>query len=300
VKKKTIVVCGSTGHQGGAVVKHLLRSSNWNVVGLTRNPAGPSAQALKRQGVTVSQADLQESSSLITAFEGSHSVFGVTQPWAPDYRKCNPEAEIEQGRNIVDACLHAGVKHLVMSTATHFGEERTGIPHVDSKLAVEQYVMQSGVPYTFLRPAQFMDNIGQPYFPVKKGVVRGFVDGDAKVPYIATNDIGAIAALVFDDPGRFMGKGINLIGDFVSGIELCEILSRIRKGEKFKYRTIPKILMRIFAREFYSMRIAFEEFGRPPYSYDVTSEIERCRRLYPELMSVEQYLLSQGFDSMEL
>ena len=30
------------------------------------------------------------------------------------------------------------------------------------------------------------------------------------------------------------------------------------------------------------------------------AEIEKCRNLYPELMSVEQYLLSQGFDSMEL
>jgi len=257
-------------------------------------------QELKEQGVTVIRADLQDKSSLIGAFEGAHSVFGVTQPWSPDYKKCDPEGEIEQGRNLADACLQAGVKHLVMSTAAHFEEGRTGIPHVDSKLAVEEYVIQSGVPHTFLRPTQFMDNIGQPYFLVKKGVVRGFVDGDAEVPYIATNDIGAIAALVFDDPDRFMGEGINLIGDFVSGIELCEILSRIRKGEKFKYKTVPKILMRIFAREFYAMRIAFEEFGRPPYSYDVPSEIEKCGNLYPDLMSVEQYLLSQGFDSMEL
>jgi uncharacterized protein YbjT (DUF2867 family) len=299
-EEKTVVVCGATGHQGGAVVKHMLKRPNWNVIAITRNPGSARAQALKERGVTLRQADLKDRSSLIGAFKESHSVFGVTQPWSPDYKKCNPNAEIEQGRNIADACAQTGVKHVVVSTAAHIGEGRTGIPHVDSKLDVERFIMDSGIPYTFLRPAQFMDNIGQPYFPVKRGMVRGFVDGDAKVPYIATNDIGAIAALAFDNPARCIGEGINLIGDFVSGRELCDTLSWIRKGEPFTYKTVPKIVMRVFSKEFYAMRIAFEEFGRPPYLHDVTSQIEQCRHLYPDLMSVEQYLLSQGFDSMVL
>lgn len=300
MNKQTVVVCGSTGHQGGAVVGQMLKRPNWNVIAFSRNPDSPGTQVLKKIGVTVRQADLEDKSSLIEAFREAHCVFGVTQPWSPDYKKCNPDAEIEQGRNIVDACLQTGVKHLVLSTASHMKKGRTGIPHVDSKLDIEEYTMKSEIPYTFLRPAQFMDNIGQPYFPVKKGRVRGFVDGDAKVPYVATDDIGMFAALAFEDPDGFVRKGINLIGDFVSGKELCDTLSRIRKGEKFKYSTVPKILMRIFAKEFYVMRIAFEEFGRPPYTHDVTAEIDKCRGLHPGLMSVEQYLLSQGFDSIRL
>ena len=297
---KTVVVCGSTGHQGGAVVKHVLKRPNWNVIALTRDPGSAPAQSLKEMGVTVRQADLKDRSSLIGAFQGADSIFGVTQPWSADYRHCNPGAEMEQGRNIADACLRTGVKHLVMSTAAHMREGRTGIPHVDSKLDVEHYIMEKGVSHTFLRPSQFMDNIGQPYFPVKKGVARGFVDGDVKVPYIATHDIGAIAALVFDNPDGFIGKGITLVGDFISGRELCDTLGRIRTGEKFTYKAVPKIVMRIFAKEFYAMRIAFEEFGRSPFSPDVASEIERCRSLRPALLSLEGYLLSQGFDSKRL
>ena len=300
MNKKTVVVCGSTGNQGGAVAKHVLKLPHWKVVALTRNPSNERAQALKQQGATVKEADLQDKSSLLGAFEESHSVFGLTQPWSSDYKKCNPDAEIEQGKNIADACLQTGVNHLVLSTAAHLVEGRTGIPHVDSKVEVEEYVMHTGVPYTFLRPAQFVDNIGKPYFPVKRGMVRGFIDGDARVPYIATHDLGAIASLVLDNPERFIGEAINLIGDFVSGKELCDILSRIRKGEPFTYKTVPRIVMRIFAKEFYAMRIAFEEFGRPPYSYDVTAEINKCKNLYPALLSVEQYLLSQGFDSVKL
>jgi len=300
MRNKTVVVCGSTGHQGGAVARHMLKRPNWNVIALTRNPGSPSSRDLKEKGAALMQADLKDRSSLIDAFQGADSVYGVTQPWSPDYRNCDPGAEIEQGRNIADACLRTGVKHLVMSTAAHMGEGRTGIPHVDSKLDVEHYIMENGVSHTFLRPAQFMDNIGQPYFPVKRGMVRGFVDGDVKVPYIATHDIGGIAALAFDNPDGFIGEEITLIGDFISGQELCDALSRIRKGEKFTYKAVPRIVMRIFAKEFYTMRIAFEEFGRPPFSPDVSSEIEKCRRLYPALLSVERYLLAQGFDSMRL
>jgi len=297
---KTVVVCGSTGHQGGAVVRHMLKRPNLNVIALTRDPGSAHAQTLKDKGVTVRKADLGDSTSLIEAFQGADSVFGVTQPWSADYKHCDPDAEIEQGRNIADACLRTGVKHLVMSTAAHMGQGITGIPHVDSKLDVENYITVKGIPNTFLMPAQFMDNIGQPYFPIKRGKVRGFVDGDAKVPYIATDDIGAIAAVALDNPDSFIGEGIILIGDFISGKELCDTLSRIRNGEKFAYKAVPRLLMRIFAKEFYAMRIAFEEFGRSPLSRDVLSEIAKCRSLYPALLSVERYLLSQGFDSIML
>lgn len=301
MNKKNIVVCGATGKQGGAVLRHALKHPEWNIIALSRNPDSAGAQAINNQGIAVKKADLQDKASLIASFKGAQSVFGVTQPWSPDYKKCYPDAEVEQGRNIVDACLQTGVEHLVLSTVAHLKEgRRTGIPHVDSKLDIEEYAKDSGVQHTQIRPAQFMDNIGESYFPIKKGFIRGFVDGDAKVPYISTNDIGAFTALLLENPDEYIGKGLDLVGDFVSGIELCEILSRIRNGEKFKYKAVPRILMRIFAKEFYSMRIAFEEHGRPPYPTDVAAIIEECKNQYPELMTVEQYLISKGFDSIKL
>ena len=300
MSNSNVVICGATGHQGGAVVRHALKRSNWQITVFSRNPDSEKARLLKEQGVTVKKADLDDKKSLIDAFKDSDYAFGVTQPWSPDYRKCYPNKEVEQGKNIVDACLETGVRHLVMSSAAHMEEGRTGIPHVDSKLDVEEYTRNSGISHTFLRPAQFMDNVGAPFFPVKKGSIRGFVDGDVRVPYVATDDIGAFAALIMDDPERFRSQGLDLVGDFISGNELCETMGRIRGGERFKYKSIPKLLMRIFAREFYTMRIAFEEFGRPPYRDDVNDLIKECRNLYPELMTMEKHLLSRGFDSVTL
>lgn len=56
------------------------------------------------------------------------------------------------------------------------------------------------LPFTFLRPASFMDEIGGEYLPVKRGVITGQADGDVKVPYVACRDIGAFARLAFEDP----------------------------------------------------------------------------------------------------
>lgn len=298
--KKTIVVCGATGNQGGAVVQSLLNSQNWNIIALSRDPDGDRAQALKKKGVEVRRADLDDKSSIIPVFEKAYGVYGVTQPWSPDYKKCNPEAEIKQGHNIIDACLQTGVKHLVLSTVGSIGTEKTGVSHVDSKLMIEEYTRASGIRYTFLRPAQFMDNIGAPFFPIKKGSVRGFIDGDAKVPYVACKDIGVFAALAFGHPNDYIGKELNLIGDFVSGEELCRILSKLRNGERFRYKTIPRLIMRIFAKEFYQMRVGFENWGRPPYPQELLDAMTNCKSLCPEIMTVEQYLKSKGYDVKSL
>jgi len=298
--KRNIVVCAATGNQGKAVVDALLKTGNWNVIALSRDPKSDRAQSLTRLGAEVNNGDIEDKASLIKAFAGAYGVFGVTQPWSADYKKCDVKKELLQGQNITQACKEIGIQHLVLSTVSNFGATHTGIPHIDSKLQIERDVVKSGTPYTFLRPASFMDNIGMDFFPIKKGSVRGFVDGDAKVPYIACCDIGTFAAIAFEHPELYQQKGINLIGDFVSGDELCEILSRLRNGEHFRYKTVPKILLRIAAKEFYLMRVFFEKNGRPPYPKEVFEVIDHCKQIYPNLTTVEGYLKRQGFDTTSL
>src|ERR1041385_4659086 len=167
--ERSIVVCGATGNQGGAVIESLIESGKWNIIALVRDPASRKAQSLQKKGVTLRKGDLLNRDSLVNAFQDVYGVFGVTQPWSADYKKADVQGEITQGRNIVDACRQAGTRHLVFSTVMHFGPEKTGVPHVDSKLEIEEYAKTAGIPVTMLLPASFMDNIGSSFFPVKKG-----------------------------------------------------------------------------------------------------------------------------------
>jgi len=104
---------------------------------------------------------------------------------------------LKQGINIIDACKATGVKHLVLSTAAHLTNEKTGLPHVDVKIDIEEYAEANGIPTTYLKPGQFMDNIGKNFLAVRRGKIRGFVASDTRVPYIATKDIGEFARIAF-------------------------------------------------------------------------------------------------------
>lgn len=292
--RRTLVVCGATGQQGRAVVRHLLANPSYDVVAISRAPEGTASASLERAGARVMYGDLLDRESLLRVFRGADGVFGVTQPWSRDYKTCDVVSEIRQGQNIVMACRNADVRHLVLSTAFLFQPGMTGMPHVDSKIAIEEYAWAARVPLTIVRPASFMENIGSRFFPVRPGSVRGFVAGDAKVPYIACDDIGGLVSVAFARPKEFMGCEVAAIGDFVSGFEIADMLSR-RYGQPFRYTTPPAFLMRLFAREFYTMRRAFERYGRAPYPSTIRTSLDKMRQLWPAAKTMESFVGQQKF-----
>ncbi len=76
--KKIIAVIGSTGTQGGSVVRSLLADGTFAVRALTRKADGEAAQKLKAAGAEVAAADLEDVESLKKAFKGAYGVFGIT------------------------------------------------------------------------------------------------------------------------------------------------------------------------------------------------------------------------------
>ena len=54
--KRVILVTGATGQQGGAVMRHLIRSG-WSVRALVRNPEEEKAKALKQEGAELAKGD---------------------------------------------------------------------------------------------------------------------------------------------------------------------------------------------------------------------------------------------------
>jgi uncharacterized protein YbjT (DUF2867 family) len=298
---RTIAVCGATGQQGGATVQSLLKKKlGGDIIAISRNPNSDKAKALAQQGVKVLKADLLDMESLVAAFRKATMVFGVTQPFSDDYKKSSSSAEVTQGKNIVDACLKVGVEYLVQSTVFNPGTKAFGVPHLDSKTTITTYLKNSGLAYAILKPASFMDNIGTSFFSVKKGKIRGFTDGNAKILYISVKDIGEFASMVFENPALYRKKELDLIADFVSGDELAQILTKIRNGQRFTYSAVPRLAMWIFAREFYQMRKAFEKSGRPPFPPEIEAAIQKCKEMNPRVLTMERYLLMRKFDSITL
>ena len=286
------MVCGATGNQGGAVVDALLAAGRWRVAALVRDPT--RGRALEGKGVELRRGDLLDETSLVAAFPGAHAVFGVTQPWSKDYRRADTQAEVRQGMALVNACSATGAG-LILSTVLLADDRPTGIPHVDSKLEIEAHLQRKKLRAAVLGPASFMDNIGLEFFPVRSGRVRGFVDAHAKVPLVACRDIGRAAAVVLENLEAHLGRRHNVIGGLYSGLDICDRLWRLRGGEKFRYGAPPRLLMRLFAPEFYKMRRTFEEAGHPPFPPFYEAGLRETAALIGQATTLEAFLRDKGY-----
>ena len=148
-ERKTIVVTGATGLEGGAVARHLLEDGH--VRGLTRDMESKRARALKALGADVVQSDIGDVATLRPIFEEAFGIYRVQNPFIG-----GPEAEASQGKNIAEAAKEVGVRHLVYGSAGN-GKEGTDVPSWETKLQTEDHIRALGLPLTVLRPMAFME-----------------------------------------------------------------------------------------------------------------------------------------------
>src|SRR5258705_4578706 len=150
-EKLAVVVTGATGNQGGAVVKSLLERGH-AVRAVTRNADSAKARDLANAGVTLVRASLEDTAALTKALEGATSLFAMTTPFG-----AGTQAETQQGISAADRAKVAGV-HLVF-TSVGSANRQTGVPHFESKYAVEEHIARIGVRATVLAPVYFMENL---------------------------------------------------------------------------------------------------------------------------------------------
>jgi len=282
---KTVLVTGATGRQGGAVVRHML-AKGWKLRALTRKTNSHAARALARQGVEVVQGDLEDPSSVASASAGVYGVYSVQDFWAVGAKR-----EVQQGKNLADAAKKAGVKHFVYSSVGG-AERNTGIPHWESKWEIEKHIRSLGLPATVLRPVTFMEGyyIDQVEIGILKGKLADAIRGDKPYQTIATDDIGAFAALAFERPTEFIGKELEIAGSELTYLEAAKVFSRVL-GKPVKFQKLPLPLIRlILGKEFYVM---FRWFNQAGYKADIPG----LRQAYPEihLHSLEEWLREEGW-----
>jgi len=282
---KTVLVTGATGRQGSAVIRHMLRNE-WKLRALTRNPNAPAAQELTRQGVEVVQGDLEDPASLERATRGVHGVYSVQDFWSVGAKR-----EVAQGKNLAEAAKKAGVEHFVYSSVGG-AERNSGIDHWESKWEIEKHIRKLGLPATMLRPAAFMENyyIDQVEVGILKGKLMDPIRSDKPYQTIASEDIGAFAALAFERPREFIGLELEIAGSELTNPEAAQVFSRVL-GKPVKFRKLPMPMVRlVLGKEFYQMFRWFNETG-------FKADVAQLRRRYPEvhLQNLEEWLRSEGW-----
>ncbi len=268
MKRKLIVgVIGATGKQGGAVAKSLLERGH-EVRAITRSPDSAKAKELAKAGASIVNASMDDAASLRRALEGATSLFAVTTPAG------GIETETRHGIVAADAAKAAGV-HLVFNSVGS-ADRNTGIPHFDSKYAVEKHIAENGVRATILAPVYFMENLYFGRDQLAKGIYAVALPPTKKLAQVAVVDIAEVAARVFEDEGRFAGTRFDLASDELTGNDVVGILSRVA-GRPFAYVQVPLDVIRQRMGE--DGAKMHEWFDRVGYTVDLAA----LRREFPDV-----------------
>src|ERR1700752_1211487 len=204
--KRTILITGVTGQQGGAVAQ-ALQGAGFHLRGLTRKPESERASALAHQGIEIVKGDLDDEESLRRALAGAWGVFGVQNAG-----EAGVEREEVQGKRLATLAREAGVEHYVY-TSVGSAHKQTGIPHFDSKWRIEETVRSLRFPsHVILRPVFFMENLLAPYSLQGPTLAWALAPG-TKLQMIAVDDIGWFGARAFTDSAALNGREIDLAGD---------------------------------------------------------------------------------------
>jgi len=217
-ESRIVLVTGATGTQGGAVARELLHRG-YHVRGLTRDPQSEQSLALEAEGALMVRGDYDDPISMADAMKDADAVFAVTLFWHGGY-----DAEVQHGKMLIDMAETSGIEHFVL-TSVAGADDSTGIPHFESKWEVEQYLHQSDLNWTVIRPVEFMDNWGWSLENFRQGRLVDPRNPESAHQWIAARDIGYFVAEALDGPGQWLGVTKEIAGDQLTLSELQGVLA---------------------------------------------------------------------------
>jgi uncharacterized protein YbjT (DUF2867 family) len=276
-RDKTILVIGATGRQGGAAITHLM-ADGWRLRALAHHADSPAATALAHAGVEVVPGDLLDRTSLARAVEGVYGVFSMQS------LREGSAVEEEQGKNVADMALAAGVEHFVYDSVAGADAE-AGPPWVVSKHRIEAYIRKLGLPATIWRPVTFMENYERQRDNILAGHLTSPMWPETMSYMIAVDDIGRFVALAFSEPERFIGTSMAIGGDSMTLEQVAEVFATVL-GTPVEFQHADMEGMPTFPRP------------KPGEPQPVRADIAACRELLPDMTPLSIWVEKAGWKSL--
>jgi uncharacterized protein YbjT (DUF2867 family) len=174
------LVTGASGTVGKTVLNEVARS-------------GARHRAMYRSATEAAKAPAG-TSTVIADFAKKETLAPALRDVTSVYLVCSPIPDLVRlESNMIDACVAAGVKHIVLNSAMGARDYPKSFPSWHRK--VEDKLKSTSVSFTVLRPNSFHQNVLTYYAPSirAQGVFYGSM-GNARVSYLDVRDIAAVAA----------------------------------------------------------------------------------------------------------
>ena len=247
-----ILVTGATGKVGSQLIEQLTVAGE-PVRALVCDPE-KAARALPEK-VELARGDLDDVASIAAALEGVERLFLLAPP---------TQNLVDLERNVLTAARDAagGVGHIVKLSA--IGADPTAAQFVVREHGRgEAAVRETGVPFTFLRPNFFMQNLLGVAAQIKASGAIHQPGGEQRASHIDTRDIAAVAAAILMDPKKHAGQTYTLTGpQSLTFSEVADTLSRV-VGRPVKYVDVPRDMA----------KAAMIAGGMPPWYAEAISEL---------------------------
>ena len=195
---KKIVITGATGNVGVEVLNSLRKTDHGLSICAGIRDIEKDKGKLKDFAVTLIKFDFEDSSTYQTALENCEVLFLLRPPQLSEVDKIF--------KPIIEMAVKCSVKHIIFLSVQ--GVEKSAIiPHHK----IEKLVVESKIPYTFLRPAYFMQNFTT---TLRHDLVernRIFLPaGNSKFTLVDVSDIGDVTAKVFIAPYKYTNQAYEL------------------------------------------------------------------------------------------
>ena len=209
-----VLITGATGNVGIEVINSLQKNNHQlDLYAGVRDIEADSIR-LANYRIKFLKFDFLDSMSYDSALNGCDMLFLLRPPQISEVEK--------YFKPLIDTCKEKSVKHIVFLSVQ--GVEKSKIiPHHK----IEKLIVDSKIPYTFLRPAYFMQNFTttlrndlvnkkQIYLPA----------GSAKFTLIDVRDIGSVTASILTNTSQHINKSYELTcKEKLTFSEMARILS---------------------------------------------------------------------------
>ena len=215
-----LFVTGATGRMGGAVLRH--------VPGPHR-AGSRSADAAEGASETV-RFDLADAATFAPVLAGCDALFLILPPGQA--RRGPFDALMAEARR-------AGVGHVVCASVWGAQDARF-LPHRHMEAAVRE----SGLPHTFLRPADFMQNLTDIHAEAIRGGELALPAGAGRSAFLDVEDVGRAAAAVLADRRRHAAYTYDLTGpEALTFGEVAETLSAVLdRPVRYRPVSVPRFV----------------------------------------------------------
>ncbi|MCX4447491.1 SDR family oxidoreductase [Streptomyces sp. NBC_01789] len=223
----SIVVTGATGALGRLVVEHLLTTVPADrVAAVVRDKE--KAAGLAARGVELRIADYDRPETLAGAFRSGDRVLLISGNAVG--------SRIPQHTAVIDAAKAAGVAQLAYTGI--LGGPDADFTLADEHRATEQLILDSGLPYTFLRNGWYTENQTENLAPVlAHGAVVGSA-GEGRIAYASRDDYAAAAAAVLTGEGH-LNRAYELSGDTaLSYADYAAVVAKVT-GKEIAHKDVP-------------------------------------------------------------